>query len=52
MLSLQAKRGTRIVIMDKSGGADAISIARNLQNLSRRQAYVIAVSAFDPLVHV
>lgn len=38
----QVKRGTRLVIMDQSGGAEAITIARNLRQLSRRKVYVLA----------
>lgn len=38
----QVNRGTKLVIMDQSGGADAITIARSVRELSRRKVYVVA----------
>lgn len=38
----QVRRGTRLVIMDQSGGADAIAIARSVRGLARRKVYVVA----------
>ena len=43
LLLLQVRRGTRLVIMDQSGGADAIAIARSVRGLARRKVYVVAV---------
>lgn len=40
---VQVSRGTKLVIMDQSGGADAITIARSVRELSRRKVYVVAV---------
>ena len=47
-LGAQVNRGTRLVIMDKKGGSDAISIARSIAKLSPRKVYVVAVS----LLHI
>ncbi|DBB10659.1 TPA: hypothetical protein ACH3X3_007167 [Trebouxia sp. C0006] len=38
----QVRRGTRLVIMDQNGGADAIAIARSVRELARRKVYVVA----------
>ncbi len=43
LLLLQVRRGTRLVIMDQNGGADAIAIARSVRELARRKVYVVAV---------
>ena len=37
------KQGAQLVLMDRTGGADAIAVARNICQLSRRKAYVVAV---------
>lgn len=39
----QMKQGAQLVLMDRTGGADAIAVARNICQLSRRKAYVVAV---------
>ena len=46
---VQVNRGTKLVIMDQSGGADAITIARSVRELSRRKVYVVAVRHFVTL---
>lgn len=43
LLLLQVSRGTKLVIMDQNGGADAIAIARSVRELARRKVYVVAV---------
>ena len=50
LLLLQVRRGTRLVIMDQNGGADAIAIARSVRGLARRKVYVVAVCHL-PRVH-
>lgn len=41
----QMKPGAQLVLMDRTGGADAIAVARNICQLSRRKAYVVAVGS-------
>ncbi|KAL3142509.1 hypothetical protein ABBQ38_002832 [Trebouxia sp. C0009 RCD-2024] len=38
----QVKRGTKLVLLDRTGGADAITLARNIRQVSRRKVYIVA----------
>lgn len=51
LLLPQVRRGTRLVIMDQNGGADAIAIARSVRELAHRKVYVVAV-CYLPRVHI
>lgn len=52
LFCVQVKRGTRVVIMDKNGGSDAINIARSITKLSNRKAYVVAVLPYLSLMQL
>ena len=48
-LFVQVNRGTGLVIMDQSGGSEAVAIARFIRQLSRRKVYVLEVHSFHDI---
>ncbi len=52
ILLLQVRRGTRLVIMDQNGGADAIAIARSVRELACRKVYVVSVRHLPHVLRV